>query len=75
MRVRFPSSPVVIHRHLDAAFRARLPWARIIHGKGTGALRRAVRDFLADHPLVSAYEAGGDREGGEGVTVAKLVQG
>jgi len=64
-----------LDRHLDTALRAGLPWVRIIHGKGTGALRRAVRDFLADHPLVSTYEAGGDREGGEGVTVAKLVQG
>ena len=63
-----------LDRHLDAALLAGLPWVRIIHGKGTGALRRAVRDFLADHPLVSTYEAGGDREGGEGVTVAKLVQ-
>ncbi|MFQ6102092.1 MAG: endonuclease MutS2 [Anaerolineae bacterium] len=62
-----------LDRHLDAAFRARLPWVRIIHGKGTGALRRAVRDFLADHPLVSTYEAGSDKEGGEGVTIAKLV--
>ena len=62
-----------LDRYLDAASRAELPWVRIIHGKGTGALRRAVRDFLAHHPLVSTYEAGGDREGGEGVTVAKLV--
>ena len=63
-----------LDRHLDAASRAELPWVRIIHGKGTGALRRAVRDFLADHPLVSTYEVGGDKEGGEGVTIAKLVQ-
>jgi len=62
-----------LDRRLDAALRAWLPWVRIIHGKGTGALRRAVRDFLAHHPLVSTYEAGGDREGGEGVTIAKLV--
>ena len=62
-----------LDRYLDTASRAGLPWVRIIHGKGTGALRRAVRGFLADHPLVSGYEAGGDREGGEGVTVAKLV--
>ncbi|MCK4450629.1 MAG: Smr/MutS family protein, partial [Anaerolineae bacterium] len=62
-----------LDRYLDTASRAGLPWGRIIHGKGTGALRRAVRGFLADHPLVSSYEAGGDREGGEGVTVAKLV--
>ncbi|MBE9508188.1 MAG: Smr/MutS family protein, partial [Chloroflexi bacterium] len=64
-----------VDRHLDGAFLAGLPWVRIIHGKGTGALRRAVREFLAGHPLVSTYEAGGPKEGGEGVTIAKLVQG
>ena len=63
-----------LDRHLDAAWRAGLPWVHIIHGKGTGALRRAVRDFVGDHPLVSTYEAGGDKEGGAGVTIAKLVQ-
>nr|HID14788.1 endonuclease MutS2 [Anaerolineae bacterium] len=63
-----------LDRHLDMASRAGLPWVRIIHGKGTGALRRAVRALLTDHPLVSGYEAGGDREGGEGVTIARLVQ-
>jgi DNA mismatch repair protein MutS2 len=63
-----------LDRHLDAASRAALPWVHIIHGKGTGALRRAVRDFVGDHPLVSTYKAGGDQEGGEGVTIAKLVQ-
>jgi DNA mismatch repair protein MutS2 len=62
-----------LDNHLDAALRAELPWIHIIHGKGTGALRRAVRDFLADHPIVSTYESGGDKEGGAGVTVAKLV--
>ncbi len=62
-----------LDRHLDAASRSGLPWVSVIHGKGTGALRRAVRDFLADHPLVSSYESGGDREGAEGVTIAKLV--
>ena len=62
-----------LDRYLDTASRVGLPWVRIIHGKGTGALRRAVRGFLAVHPLVSSYAAGGDREGGEGVTVAKLV--
>ena len=44
---------------------------RIIHGKGTGALRRAIREYLHDHPLVeSAGE--GEGPGGEGVTVAHL---
>jgi DNA mismatch repair protein MutS2 len=62
-----------LDQHLDAALRAELPWIHIIHGKGTGALRRAVREFLADHPIVSTYQSGGDKEGGAGVTIAKLV--
>ena len=44
---------------------------RIIHGKGTGALRRAVREHLADHPLVESA-AEGEGPGGDGVTVAHL---
>lgn len=63
-----------LDRYLDQAMRAGLPEARIIHGKGTGTLRRAVRDFLADHPLVSKFEGADYREGGEGVTVADIVQ-
>jgi len=63
-----------LDHYLDAAMRAELPWVRIIHGKGTGALRRAVRDFLANHPFVTAYETAADNEGGEGVTIARLVQ-
>jgi DNA mismatch repair protein MutS2 len=63
-----------LDRYLDTAYLARLPYVRIIHGKGTGALRQAVRDQLRNHPLVSSYRAGEGNEGGEGVTVAKLVQ-
>ena len=44
---------------------------RIIHGKGTGALRRAIREYLADHPLVE-QAAEGEGPGGDGVTVAHL---
>ena len=44
---------------------------RIIHGKGTGALRRGIREFLADHPLVEAA-TDGEGAGGDGVTVAHL---
>ena len=44
---------------------------KIIHGKGTGALRRAVREHLDGHPLVSSSEPG-EGPGGDGVTVARL---
>ena len=59
--------------HLDEAFRAGLPSIRIIHGKGTGALRAAIREALARHPLVRRYETAPPREGGDGVTIAVLA--
>lgn len=63
-----------LDRYLDQAMRAGLPEVRIIHGKGTGALRRGVRDFLADHPLVRHYQEADYREGGDGVTVVSTVE-
>jgi DNA mismatch repair protein MutS2 len=62
-----------LDRYLDSAYLAGLPWVRIIHGKGTGKLRLAVREALSHHPHVKSFESGGDKEGGEGVTVAKLA--
>jgi DNA mismatch repair protein MutS2 len=62
-----------LERYLDAAYLAGLPFVRIIHGKGTGKLRQAVRQALASHPHVKSFESGGEKEGGDGVTVAKLA--
>jgi DNA mismatch repair protein MutS2 len=62
-----------LERYLDHAYLARLPWVRIIHGKGTGALREAVRNLLRGHPGVAEFRTGEAGEGGDGVTVAKLV--
>lgn len=59
--------------YVDDAFRAGLPFIRIIHGKGTGALRAAIRDALQGHPLVRRYETAPPNEGGEGVTIAVLA--
>ena len=61
-----------LDRYLEQAYLTGLLWVRIIHGKGTGKLRQAVRDMLRGHAYVSSYEEGGDKEGGAGVTVAKL---
>ena len=61
-----------LEHYLDSAFLAGLPWVRIIHGRGTGKLREMVRQALQGHPQVHSFEAGGDKEGGEGVTVVKL---
>jgi len=62
-----------LERYLDAAFLAGLPFVRIIHGKGTGKLRQIVRETLSQHPHVLTFEVGRAQEGGEGVTVAKLI--
>jgi len=62
-----------IEEYLQSAYLAGLPFVRIIHGKGTGALRRVVREALASSPLVSDFEPAESRAGGEGVTIAHLA--
>ncbi|MFQ5614040.1 MAG: endonuclease MutS2 [Anaerolineae bacterium] len=64
-----------LEQYLDRAYLAGLPWVRIIHGKGTGTLRRMVRRELGRHPLVASHEPGKEGEGGDGVTVARLAVG
>jgi len=61
-----------LDKYLDDAFLAGLPFVRIVHGKGTGALRQTVRQQLRNHPLVKSFRSGEDGEGGTGVTVAYL---
>jgi DNA mismatch repair protein MutS2 len=61
-----------LERYLEKAYLAGLPFVRIVHGKGTGKLRAAVRAALRGHAYVKSFEEGGDKEGGEGVTVAKI---
>lgn len=57
---------------VDAAVRADLKTIRIIHGKGTGALRERVTEMLKKETRVSAFRLGAWNEGGTGVTVAEL---
>ncbi len=59
--------------YIDAAYLSGIPFGRIIHGKGTGALRRAVQDRVADHPLISKSVGATPKEGGDGVTIIYLV--
>ncbi len=62
-----------LDRYVDAAYTAGLPFGRIIHGKGTGRLRTAVRDYLSSHPLIAKIEEGRPNEGGNGVTIIHLA--
>ena len=63
-----------LDQYLDDAFMAGLYQVRVIHGKGTGTLRQAVREQLSRHPLVKSYRLGGYGEGGAGVTIVELSQ-
>ena len=65
----------LVEQYLDDAFMAGLANVRLIHGKGTGALRKAVRGLLAGHPLVESFRDGEPAEGGAGATVAVLKVG
>jgi DNA mismatch repair protein MutS2 len=58
--------------YLEEAYRAGMPFVRIIHGKGTGALRKVVRDVLSSHPAVASQESAPANQGGDGATVALL---
>lgn len=60
--------------YLDKAYLSGMPFVRIIHGKGTGKLRQEVRAALKHHPQVATFEIGLESEGGDGVTVAKMVK-
>lgn len=65
----------LVEQYLDDAFLAGLPTVRLVHGKGTGALRKTIRDLLAAHPLVESFRDGEPAEGGNGATVAALKVG
>ncbi len=62
-----------LESYLDAAYLANLPFVRIIHGKGTGRMKEAVRKTLSASSHVSSWEEGKDGEGGAGVTVVKFA--
>jgi len=65
---------LMLENYLDKAYLAGMPFVRIIHGKGTGKLRQEVRAALKEHAQVSSFEEGHPNEGGDGVTVAKIVK-
>ncbi len=64
---------LLIDQRLDEAVLSGVKELRIIHGKGTGVLRRAVREMLAKHTLVESHAEAERRDGGDGVTVVELA--
>jgi DNA mismatch repair protein MutS2 len=58
---------------IDSAIRADLRSLRVIHGKGTGALRDRVAEMLSKDTRVKGFRLGAWNEGGTGVTIAELA--
>ena len=61
-----------LDRYLNSAAVAGYDRVRVVHGKGTGALRNAVREVLASHPLVREQAPASASEGGDGATIVRL---
>jgi DNA mismatch repair protein MutS2 len=61
-----------LDRYLNSAAVAGYDRVRVVHGKGTGALRNAVREALASHPLVREQAPAAANEGGDGATIVRL---
>jgi DNA mismatch repair protein MutS2 len=70
--MRVDEALIELERYLDSAYLAGMPFVRVVHGKGTGTLREAVRNALRDNRYVRSFESGRPSEGGEGVTVVHL---
>ncbi|MGA9398863.1 MAG: Smr/MutS family protein, partial [Anaerolineaceae bacterium] len=69
---RVDDAQAMVERYLENAYMAHLPFARIVHGKGTGTLRKVVQEMLMASSYVESWEIAGEKEGGAGVTVVKF---
>ncbi|CUT00060.1 endonuclease MutS2 [Candidatus Kryptobacter tengchongensis] len=61
-----------IDKFIDTSFLYRLKRIEIIHGKGTGKLKKEIAEFLKRHPNVKSFRSGSWEEGGDGVTIVEL---
>ena len=59
----------MLDKYLDKAYLHGMPYVYIVHGKGTGALREAVFDYLRKSKIVAHFETGSLSEGGTGTTI------
>ncbi|NBK97144.1 MAG: endonuclease MutS2 [Erysipelotrichia bacterium] len=65
----------VIDKYLDSAMYAKMYQVRLVHGHGTGALRKGIHQYLKRNKHVDSYRLGGEGEGGLGATVVSLKHG
>ena len=63
-----------LDKYLDDAYLAHLPSVRVVHGKGTGALRNAVHNYLRKNKVVKRYRLGEFGEGDAGVTIVEFKE-
>lgn len=70
--MRAEPSLKMVETFLDQSLKNGLSKVIVIHGKGTGALRKAIRDFLEGHPLVSSFGSELDALGEDGATYVVL---
>ena len=61
-----------VEKFLDESTVTDITELRIVHGHGTGQLRRAIAEFLKSHPLVARYETAPQNQGGGGATIVTL---
>src|SRR5699024_4704238 len=71
-RERYEDAMVKLERYIDDDIVQGYPRVSIIHGKGTGALRKGVEKFIRSHPYITSHRLGKQNEGGSGVTIIEL---
>src|SRR5699024_1095812 len=69
---RYEDAMLQLEKYIDEALLQGYPQVTIIHGKGTGALRKGVEKFIKHSSAIKTFRQGGQGEGGSGVTVAEL---
>jgi DNA mismatch repair protein MutS2 len=69
---RYEDALVRLEKYIDDALLAGYPRVSIIHGKGTGALRTGVQNYLKNHRQVKSFHFGSANEGGTGVTIVEF---
>jgi DNA-nicking Smr family endonuclease len=70
--MRVEEALVAVDRHIDDALMNDYPYVRLMHGFGTGALRRSIREHLRHHPAIRRLTGAPPSEGGGGVTIVEF---